>query len=412
MNDMKENETFDKNMILPYRNIPFDIGVRLDPAISGKVKEYLLTEYEEYAISRSLSAISKDILFAFQIRPEIRLYIYRFGIGVFTVEDDIFNIDDNSRYAIEYCRSRKEAHDEYLCGENKYTALLRNIIRKIRQISAQKTKDQRFSASEDWENKGLSYVMTVSFFYIRDGVISYDHMDDIGKKNIQIMLEPSIAHEEDSIIVRTRSGLCADPYDFDLSSCDTPKDWVKSSDYSVYISWAAVIVCSKTYDKEIQMILEALEVDLQSMWMYVYCLYEDLNTYRKKRKKLASELRSELYSFNRRYNEFLSISDPSVPSYIANIRSELIKTSGISEYAEKYIEYLKFCIDETESKDLERQKKYSWLNEILLFIIAFVQIAPMLYQFMTGGLGDVEILPVIVMAAIVITAIIIIVKKN
>ncbi len=35
---MKENEAFNKNMILPYRNVPFDIGVRLDHTISNKVK--------------------------------------------------------------------------------------------------------------------------------------------------------------------------------------------------------------------------------------------------------------------------------------------------------------------------------------------------------------------------------------
>ena len=94
------------------------------------------------------------------------------------------------------------------------------------------------------------------------------------------------------------------------------------------------------------------------------------------------------------------------------LRNELIRTSGIDSYADKYIEYIEYCITETESINAEKQKKYSWLNEILLFIIAFIQIAPMIYEAMTGGYKDVKLFPIIIMSIFVIAAIIIIILKD
>ena len=76
------------------------------------------------------------------------------------------------------------------------------------------------------------------------------------------------------------------------------------------------------------------------------------------------------------------------------------------------MEYIDFCIDETESYEAEQQRKYSVMNEVLLFIIAFVQIAPMMYAALTGQYKDLQLWPVIVMVIVVIVAIIFIVKKD
>ena len=67
------------------------------------------------------------------------------------------------------------------------------------------------------------------------------------------------------------------------------------------------------------------------------------------------------------------------------VRNELINTSGIDHEKDNYVEYINFCIDETESHESEQQRKYSVMNEVLLFIIAFIQIAPMLYEAMIGN---------------------------
>ena len=62
--------------------------------------------------------------------------------------------------------------------------------------------------------------------------------------------------------------------------------------------------------------------------------------------------------------------------------------------------------------EVERQRRYEVINEILLFIIAFLQIAPMLYSAMIGGLENIHIIPVLIMVVIVIIAIFLIIKKD
>ena len=130
-------------------------------------------------------------------------------------------------------------------------------------------------------------------------------------------------------------------------------------------------------------------------------------------KKITSaQLKKEKYNFQRKYNEFIGDNDSSISVYIYEIRGELIKTSGINREKENYIEYINYCIDETESREGEKQRKYSVMNEVLLFIIAFVQIAPMLYSGMTGGCSNLKMWPIISMTFFVIIAVVFIIKKD
>lgn len=159
-------------------------------------------------------------------------------------------------------------------------------------------------------------------------------------------------------------------------------------------------------------IVEYLEVDLQAMWLYTYCQYINLKNWSDKKKLSSSQLKKIKYNFQRRYNEFLSDNDSSIPVYIGEIRSEMINTSGIDREKNNYMEYIDFCIDETESRESEQQRKYSVMNEVLLFIIAFVQIAPMLYSALIGEYNNLKIWPIVVMIVLVVVAIFFIVRKG
>ena len=255
--------------------------------------------------------------------------------------------------------------------------------------------------------------MTVGFVDLKNGNNNYNEMTDEEKINLHIMLDPGIAHKEDSAIYSNITiADSGNSLNVELSSLEAPTDWIRSPELSMYISWSAVLLYSSRREAMNSNIVEALEVDLQSMWLYTYCVYDNLKKYKSSHKILASKLRSDLYKFKRKYNEFINLGDSNVPDYVAKMRAELIRTSGIESYAVQYMEYIEYCIAETESINAEKQKKYSWLNEILLFIIAFVQIAPMLYELMTGGVQNIQIWPVIVMVLIVIAAIIVIVRKD
>lgn len=399
--------------IIPHRNIPFDVGCSINPTLKDEIVSYLL--HKEHAaqldIDSLLKALSGDVICSFQITPNIRLYLYKYGIGVFTVQDQL-NQFEPENYATEYCQKRKKAHEEYLTVGNKTAERLHRIAGALRAIASANGTALRISASDKWENHGFYYVMTVSCVNTPGSSYIYKEMTDIQKKNLHIMLEPSIAHFEDSLVYSTDADTDDSFFDVDLAAMEEPKDWIRSSDFAIYISWAAVLLYTSNSDKMTFSALESLEVDLQAMWLYTYCLYENLKNYNLSHKILVSKLRNDLYKFKRKYNEFKFVDDASSPAYITSLRDELIRTSGIDSYANKYIEYIEFCISETESINAEKQKKYAWLNEILLFIIAFIQIAPMIYELMTGGYKDIQIFPVVVMVIFVIAAIAIIILKN
>ena len=120
--------------------------------------------------------------------------------------------------------------------------------------------------------------------------------------------------------------------------------------------------------------MNSLEVDLQAMWFYTYCLYGNSKSIFDKKGILASDLNRIENEFEILYNEFLSNDDSSCPQYVSDIRSELIETSGIKTEHDKFVKYIGYCTGEIEALEREHQRKYSWLNEILLFIIAFADI--------------------------------------
>lgn len=409
----------DKSVIVPQRYIPFDLGCDIDEKQKQKIKTYFeKSGFQIFEISGLLRNISADVIFKTEISAALKLYIFSYGIGVFILEDDLYQMDD--KYAVGYCNYRKQAHKEILeFRHGEISEQIKNIISELRTTvyskNYSKIKRIRPSASETWESNGLSYVMTVSYILKKDKQRKdYEKFTEIDKKNLHIMLRPSIAHKEDSIAMvefEEQDG-DFDPYNFEVEKIDEPRNWIRSEDCAIYISWAAVVIYLRGLLGKYMEIVECLEVDLQAMWLFTYCQHLNLKKWTESKKLTSAELKKEKYNFQRKYNEFISNNDSSIPAYIYEIREELISTSGIDREKENYMEYINYCIDETESHEGEQQRKYSIMNEVLLFIIAFIQIAPMLYSAMIGEYSNLKLWPIITMVAFVIIAIIFIAKKD
>lgn len=400
------------NVIIPHRFIPFDLGTNISAKYLNKIKEWFISqEYSVLEMPGLLNSLSRDVLVKVKISDSIRLYIYSYGIGVFVLEDTPKTM--NEKYAIDYCEYRKIAHKCILdFSYGNVSIVIRNVINNLRKI-VKNEKNIRLSANDTWEYNGLSYVMTVSYIITRDKEKKYSAFTEIDKKNLQIMLQPSLAHKEDTMaMLDTEGNMNFNPYNFEVTELDEPRNWVHIEGCSVYISWAAVVVyLQDSLDKYME-IVECLEVDLQAMWLYTYCQYINLKNWRDKKKISSGKLKEIKYNFQKKFNEFISDDDSSIPVYIGEIRGELINTSGINTEKNNYMEYIEFCIDETESYETEQQRKYSVINEILLFIIAFVQIAPMLYSALLGDYNDLALWPVIFMIALVVISIFFIVRKS
>lgn len=74
--------------------------------------------------------------------------------------------------------------------------------------------------------------------------------------------------------------------------------------------------------------------------------------------------------------------------------------------------YIEFLVDGTKAKVQEKQKKFSWMNEILLLIIAYMQVAPTLYDLLCGKIPKVEPVQTIIMIAILLFGVIFIIRKE
>ena len=409
------NSDSDENVIVPQRYIPFDVGCSIDEEDKQKIMAYLKTSgFRILEMPGLLRSISTGAIFRVEISIVLRLYIFSYGIGVFMFEDDLYQMDD--KYAVGYCDYRKQAHKKIL--EFKYGDIseqMKTIMSELRALVFSKRKCIRSSASETWESNGLSYVMTVSYILKKDKERKdYEKFTEIDKKNLHIMLQPSIAHKEDTMamIELEEQNIDFDPYNFEVEKIDEPRNWIRSEDCAIYISWAAVVIYLRDLLGKYMEIIEYLEVDLQAMWLFTYCQHINLKKWTESKKLTSAELKKEKYNFQRKYNEFISDNDSSTPVYIYEIRGELINTSGICREKDNFMEYINYCIDETESHEREQQRKYSVMNEVLLFIIAFIQIAPMLYSAMIGEYNNLELWPVITMLVFVIVAIIFIIKKD
>lgn len=405
----------DKDVIIPQRYIPFDLGCSIDEEYKHKIKTYLEeSDFKLLEIPGLLGCISTDAILKVEISTALKLYIFSYGIGVFVFEDNLYQIDN--KYAVGYCDYRKQAHKEILeFKHGEISDQIKTIISELRTMGCSKKIHIRPSASETWESNGLSYVMTVSYILSKDNKRKdYGILMETDKKNLHIMLQPSIAHKEDTMAMLEleEKDQNFDPYNFEVENNDEPKNWIKSEDCAIYVSWAAVVVYLKNFRGKYTEIMECLEVDLQAMWFFTYCQYLNLRKCMESKKITSAQLKKEKYNFQRKYNEFIGDNDSSISVYIYEIRSELIKTSGINREKKNYIEYINYCIDETESCEGEKQRKYSVMNEVLLFIIAFIQIAPMLYSGMTGGYSNLKMWPIISMIFFVIVAVVFIIKKD
>lgn len=135
--------------------------------------------------------------------------------------------------------------------------------------------------------------------------------------------------------------------------------------------------------------------------------FEEYPDWYDQKKRLKTE-----FWYKRMYNEFTDSSDSSVAEYFENIRNELIRTSGIEEEKEKYLKYLNFCIEDTISLNEEKARKYSVFSEILLFIIAYAQIAPLLYHLLMGDYVILGTWQIVVIAAIAIVGTVLIIRKD
>ena len=377
----------------PYRIIPFDIGKNLNDTDCSLLMEFLdHSEFPLKQLTARQKSIFKNILCSCYSNNnhELTFFIFKNGIVVCCILDESLSFDEreSSSFSIKYGENRKKAHNELFQWEHRFSTEIWGFIEQLRIIVRQNNdiRSIRKSSSIDFENRGLSYVMTLSMFAISKDITGNKGFKGYPKwlqNNIYAMLDPSLVFLEDSSVFLTSEDITYDLERIidDIECDEIPKDYEKHRNVDIYMSWAAVLVVGEITGTEIEEYL-TLEIQLQCDWYYIYCMEKELdNVDRLEERDAVIRLQEKGYEIELIKNRLYDFDDSSMPSRIIDIQQGLVETSGLDENIEHLNRRIAFVLEREKLHSEIRQKKLAQSSELLLFIIAFIEIAPTVAEY-------------------------------
>lgn len=257
-----------KISILPCRIIPCDFGHQIDEVIFNRILQYL-NEKKDYKILKKSDNIHEKELVSVKIllkdkKCSLSLYIFSDGIGIFTFYDKKINYSTSNFDVKEILSIRKETHRELLTHCHNISKVINKCVAKIKSLFNK--EKSRFTASEKWENKGLSYIMSFYFIscnveLIKNGFFQnkicsllfpiYDENDDLVDSIENIPFSDISWKPDNGIIDKIR------------------KDFDPLPDIHVCATWTNVLIIGNI-NKKIINEYTSLEKDLQHVWYYAY----------------------------------------------------------------------------------------------------------------------------------------------
>ena len=157
-------------------------------------------------------------------------------------------------------------------------------------------------------------------------------------------------------------------------------DYERHRHINTYMSWAAVTTFGQlqAIDKEEY---TALEVQLQCDWFYVYCLDKSLDDLTHPTRKDIVEIQQQNYEVDLLENRLYDFDDSSMPTRILDIQKGLVDTSGLEGNIQHLQRKIRFILERERLNSELKQKRLGQSTEILLFIIAFIEIAPTVAEY-------------------------------
>lgn len=368
----------------PIRILPFDLGRTLSARDQQAVQELVEQKYQTKSISPRQKSIIKGCFVAIDVCTGLSAYVYNNGICVVTIEDTPISFsEDYERFSIAYGDNRKKAHSQLFRWCHTASQRIDELIKELRDIvicNNKKKQALRVSSSESFENKGMSYVMTLSLFNLSKELLpvhGYKNYPRWLKTNICAMLDPALLYLEDSSKFES-----ANEVKFDIKRIlseleveEELRDYEKHRHVDTYMSWAAVLVIGDLQYTDIEE-YTALEVQLQCDWYYVYCMEKSLEGINPKSKTKIIDYQKCSYELDVLENRLYDFDDSSMPARILEVQKGLVKSSSLQDNINHLQRKLQYLL-EREKIDFDmRQKKVGQSTEVLLFVVAFVEVAP------------------------------------
>lgn len=365
----------------PYRFLPFDVGCELSDKLLNELKRTLSQNYRVLELSeRQKAVLPSDFIYAI-LNENVELYLFNTGIGVFIIKESSTQYKGEMLFSAKYLRDRKNAHNELLNWRHPISPLIKTTILQLREYVKTKVKKLRKSASEEWEYKEISYVMSIAFFHlpaIGKEKIAYDNLPPYLQKGIPGILNPSYFRLNDSLTLSQNAALDDATILALLDDIEeTPVDYELRKHIMCFMSWASVLIVGNNINQTDKEEWALLEVKLQHYWYYIYCSNYDIT----ENEYTIEQILTKKMEAEKIKDDIKFLNDSSMPERFEPIVEGLAHTSSIMKLIDRYIRQLNYT--ESMITAQQEQKKRYWIQtaEIILFAVAFLQVAPTLYDF-------------------------------
>jgi hypothetical protein len=352
---------FIKSLILeiqPVRIIPFDLGVSLNSNYVKSINELLSKEYKEIMFTSRRNKLLCNSPIAFKINDFLELSICETGIGTFIIKEKAYKEYRLRYFSIDYCERRKITHLDILNWNHEQSKCMKKVIKLLKDFVLKNNENIRLTARDSFEHEGLSYVMTIVFLKCIGGrkqVFNWNTTPNWLKRNIAVLLNPSIIFKEDSINFSNELSINVKFEDI-IDNIDIEseyRDYENRFNLSTYASWASVLSIGSMNKCDIED-YTMLEIKIQQKWFYIYCLEKllpkGLNDFEEENLNLK-KLKLKKYELDILENQLFHIDDSSFPERILNIQKGIIETCKIMNLINRYRQKLNSFIELVQLKE-------------------------------------------------------------
>lgn len=374
------------------RIIPWDIGVPISKQYKRKIEDQLSRSKWRFHQHGLYCKKNNSIAYKFNEYYILTLDIYDDGFAVFTIHEKVKRLKEEHDFdPVISNQGKTNSHISILEGRHAASPLIYQTMKEIWKCVPKKKR--RNSASEKWENKGLSYVFSFSIIQTKPNVLRNKSF----VQKIHACLFP-LPVAEISV-------------DFEMDQTSTIQDHT-TSDWQIniagctiadfpfrklYFSWSTAIIAGAINNKIAFEFCKTMR-DLQHAWLSAYIADRHLDnivTNLSNIDKITDliDLDSNMSRVSREIGKFTSIPDSMATSVTRKTYQVASKQSGLDGLSYSIQSKLQYIRNEISG----RIEKRNWVGyrriEFILAILTFIQ-AVSAYKsiIISGGLSFNELI--------------------
>ena len=264
--------------LFPIRIIPVDLGYKIDSKRQQRIFDKMVSS--NFLVSTNIKLFGEDAILKIECSENLDFYIFADGIGVFSYCDSCTNYVDASNLDAEIIlNQRKNTHRNILQHTHSISQSIERVTSLIRALVP--IKNRRITSYENWENGGLSYVMS---FYMVNANCSL--LDDTV---VQEWLGNLLFTDKHNYFGVANDSFKQEKKEQILNNIDV------LNNIHVCHSWATMIALGELPENHRQYYIN-LEIVLQHIWMFAYITEQNIDSFlAESNKKISSKQLTRFY---------------------------------------------------------------------------------------------------------------------